>query len=91
MVMVSWFSGDVANLANHDGLEGVQRGRWTAYDSEIRSANNQRKVVENDIETIELFGRTKRPMKVEKKNRLSSPASQRTVDQADYLGPGQVS
>ena len=27
----------------------------TAYDSEIRSANNQRKVVENDIETIELF------------------------------------
>ena len=51
--------GDVTNLATMTDWKrrGVleEVAGVTAYDSEIRSANNQRKVVENDIETIELF------------------------------------
>ena len=51
--------GDVTTLAKMTDwkrrgvLEDV--ARVTAYDSEIRAANNQRKAVEHDIETIELF------------------------------------
>ena len=51
--------GDVTNLASmtphkrRGVLEEV--AGVTAYDDEIRRANNQRKVVENNIETIDLF------------------------------------
>ena len=51
--------GDVTNLATMTDWKrrGVleEVAGVTAYDSEIRSANNQRKAVEHDIETIELF------------------------------------
>ena len=57
--------GDVTNLATMTDWKrrGVleEVAGVTAYDSEIRSANNQRKVVENDIETIELFEPDQRP------------------------------
>merc|ERR1711965_112337 len=42
----------------------------TAYDDEIRRANNQRKVVENNIETIDLF-------EEEQKNRLKGLEKER--------------
>ena len=51
--------GDVTNLASmtphkrRGVLEEV--AGVTAYDDEIRRANNQRKVVENNVETIDLF------------------------------------
>ena len=51
--------GDVTNLATMTDFKrrGVleEVAGVTAYDAEIRSANNQRKAVEHDIETIELF------------------------------------
>ncbi len=51
--------GDVTNLATMTDYKrrGVleEVAGVTAYDAEIRGANNQRKAVEHDIETIELF------------------------------------
>ena len=51
--------GDVTNLATMTDYKrrGVleEVAGVTAYDAEIRSANTQRKAVEHDIETIELF------------------------------------
>ncbi len=66
--------GDVTNLASmtphkrRGVLEEV--AGVTAYDDEIRRANNQRKVVENNIETIDLF-------EDEQKTRLKSLGKER--------------